>query len=59
MFDLQGFHCIQDEVFLSLPAAVGVDGISKVVNQKLTPSEVQQLQESARVIAEVQKGIKF
>ncbi|XP_044731673.1 L-lactate dehydrogenase-like [Chrysoperla carnea] len=56
---IKGFHCIQDEVFLSLPAAVGVDGISKVVNQKLTPSEVQQLQESARVIAEVQKGIQF
>ncbi|XP_044741682.1 L-lactate dehydrogenase-like isoform X2 [Chrysoperla carnea] len=56
---VKGFHNIKEEVFLSLPAALGCNGITQVVNQKLTPSEVQQLQESARVIAEVQSGIRF
>lgn len=54
-----GEHGINDEVYLSLPCVLGRNGVSHVVKQILTEAETKKLQDSARIMAEVQSGIKF
>ncbi|KXJ76135.1 hypothetical protein RP20_CCG010277 [Aedes albopictus] len=58
-FSLQGEQGITDEVYLSLPCVLGRNGVTHVVKQILTEAETKKLQESARIMAEVQAGIKF
>ncbi|CAG0884720.1 unnamed protein product [Darwinula stevensoni] len=54
-----GFHGIQEEVFLSLPCVVGENGINYVVKQTLTEDERNKLQESVRTIDDIQKKLKL
>ncbi|ETN57958.1 l-lactate dehydrogenase [Anopheles darlingi] len=54
-----GEHGITDDVYLSLPCVLGRNGVSHVVKQILTPEETQKLQASAKLMAQVQAGIKF
>ncbi|XP_018567806.1 L-lactate dehydrogenase isoform X2 [Anoplophora glabripennis] len=56
---VKGFHGIDSEVFLSLPAVLGANGVTEVVQQKLTEQEKKALQKSASLINEVQTGLKF
>lgn len=56
---VKGFHGIDKEVFLSLPAVIGANGVTEVVQQKLTDQEKNALQKSALLISEVQDGLKF
>lgn len=46
---INGFEGIED-VCLSLPAVVNRQGVSRVLNLSLTPTEKQQLQQSAKVL---------
>ncbi|XP_058790775.1 L-lactate dehydrogenase B chain [Phymastichus coffea] len=54
-----GYHGINSEVFLSLPCALGLEGVQSVVNQKLTDKECEMLHKSSATINEVQKGLKL
>ncbi|XP_050090453.1 L-lactate dehydrogenase [Anopheles aquasalis] len=54
-----GEHGITDDVYLSLPCVLGRNGVSHVVKQILTTEETEKLQASAKLMAQVQAGIKF
>ncbi|CAI9759448.1 unnamed protein product [Fraxinus pennsylvanica] len=56
----KGFHGIEDgEVFLSLPAQLGRNGVLGVTNMHLTNKEAGRLRESANTILEVQGQLKI
>jgi len=55
----KGRHGIEDDVFLSLPAILGENGVTHVISQTLTDEEVAKIQESAKTLHEVQVGIKM
>uniref|UniRef100_A0A1I7RYN4 L-lactate dehydrogenase n=1 Tax=Bursaphelenchus xylophilus TaxID=6326 RepID=A0A1I7RYN4_BURXY len=57
--NVKGFHGIDDEVYLSLPAVLGANGITHIVKQNLSEQEVEQLKKSAKALAEVQKGLSL
>nr|CAH7746537.1 unnamed protein product [Callosobruchus chinensis] len=54
---IRGLHGIQDDVFLSLPAVLGEDGLVSIVSQKLTEEEVSALQKSAKILGEQQQKL--
>ncbi|XP_043585427.1 L-lactate dehydrogenase-like isoform X1 [Bombus pyrosoma] len=54
-----GYHGIKKDVFLSLPCTLGEGGVSCVVQQKLTEGETALLHQSADMMHDVQKDLKF
>lgn len=58
-FISQGFHGIEEEVFLSLPCVLGSHGIICVIKQTLDESEAKQLQECAHTMHEIQESLQF
>ncbi|KAJ8945961.1 hypothetical protein NQ318_016789 [Aromia moschata] len=56
---VKGMHNLDFDVFLSLPAVLGSEGVTDVLVQKLTSSERCSLKFSAALMAEVQAGIQF
>lgn len=56
---VMGEHHIDKDVFLSLPCVLNANGVTSIVKQILTKTEVDQLQNSANIMAEVQAGLKF
>jgi len=56
---VQGYHGIDEEVFLSLPVVVGENGINAVFNQKLANDEVERIKKSALALYDVVMRIKF
>ncbi|EDW26948.1 GL15337 [Drosophila persimilis] len=54
-----GEHGIDKDVFLSLPCILNANGVTSVVKQILTATEIEQLQKSATIMADVQAGLKF
>lgn len=58
-FHPQGLHGVDGEVFLSLPAVLGASGVSHAVTQNLGDDEKEELQKSAKLMEEVQKGLTF
>jgi L-lactate dehydrogenase len=56
---LQGYHGINEEVFLSLPCILGENGVNFIVHQTLAKDEEEKLQKSAKTINEVQAGIQW
>ncbi|KAF5277061.1 hypothetical protein FQA39_LY06299 [Lamprigera yunnana] len=56
---VKGRHGIEEEVFLSLPAIIGENGVSDIVNQTLTEEELAKLHKSASIMQEVQNDLKF
>ena len=57
--NINGIHGIKDDIFLSLPAVVGSNGLTHVIKQELQPKEIEQLQKSSKQLLEIQNGIKF
>ncbi|XP_044766496.1 L-lactate dehydrogenase isoform X2 [Coccinella septempunctata] len=55
--NVKGFHGIEEDVFLSLPAILGKNGLTRIVKQKLERQELEKLRNSASVIHEVQSGL--
>ncbi|ERN05237.1 hypothetical protein AMTRI_Chr08g166670 [Amborella trichopoda] len=53
----KGFHGIEEEVFLSLPAQLGRNGVIGVVNVELTEEETKRLRASAKKLWEVQQEL--
>ncbi|CAG9138123.1 unnamed protein product [Plutella xylostella] len=56
---MKGEHGVEEEVFLSLPAVLGHNGVVDVIRQPLTEKEAEQLRQSAALMAQVQAGIQF
>ena len=56
---MQGYHGIEEEVFLSLPVVVGENGINAVFNQKLDDDEVEQIKKSATTLREIINNISM
>lgn len=52
-------HGIEEEVFLSLPVVLGENGVVAIIKQTLTPSEVESLQKSAKIMQEVQQNLQY
>jgi len=57
--NVQGFHGIQDEIYISLPVVVGESGITSVFNQKLSDDELAKIVKSAKTLREVLDGVKM
>jgi L-lactate dehydrogenase len=55
--NIKGLHGIADDVYLSLPAVVGANGLTHVIRQSLKPHELAKLRESARQIADIQQRL--
>lgn len=56
---VQGLHGIKEDVYLSLPAVLGEDGVSDVIKQALTDDERDHLHKSAAIMEEVQKNLQY
>ncbi|KAL1517099.1 hypothetical protein ABEB36_000907 [Hypothenemus hampei] len=56
---VKDLHGIDGDIFLSVPAVLGENGISYIVKQNLTEHERQALLNSALLMNEVQNGLKF
>ncbi|KAJ8964833.1 hypothetical protein NQ314_004596 [Rhamnusium bicolor] len=56
---IKGEQGLEFEVFLSLPAVLGSNGVTHIVKQQLTPSERCALKFSSALMAEVQSGINM
>uniref|UniRef100_A0A0K8TMX1 L-lactate dehydrogenase n=1 Tax=Tabanus bromius TaxID=304241 RepID=A0A0K8TMX1_TABBR len=54
-----GEHGIDKDVFLSLPCVLNSNGVTHIVKQLLTPTEIDQLHKSADLMHEVQCGLRF
>ena len=46
----EGWNGISDEVFLSIPVCIGEKGITHLVSQKLSESELAKMQKSAKTL---------
>jgi len=57
--NVQGHFGMEQDVYLSLPAILGENGITHIIKQTLTPDEIKQLQTSADTLNQVQAGLKF
>ncbi|XP_039309207.1 L-lactate dehydrogenase B chain [Solenopsis invicta] len=55
---VQGHHDVCHEIFLSLPCAIGENGITQIIRMHMTEQEKKLFQASANVVYKVQKDIK-
>ncbi|KAL0902715.1 hypothetical protein ABMA27_000527 [Loxostege sticticalis] len=56
---IKGEHKIDEEIFMSLPCVVGSSGITDIIRQPLSSTEIQLLRKSAEAIIENQNTIKI
>ncbi|ETN71967.1 L-lactate dehydrogenase [Necator americanus] len=56
---VQGLHGITDDVYLSVPCVVGVNGVTHVVKQTLNKEEIEKLHQSWKTLFTVQTQIEF
>lgn len=52
LFILQGIHGISEEVYLSVPCVLGENGVTHLVKQQLTNTELEKLHKSASIMKE-------
>ena len=55
----EGWNGITEEVFLSIPVVVGEKGITHLVSQKLSESELAKVQQSAKTLREHMNDIEM
>ncbi|KAK4881637.1 hypothetical protein RN001_004956 [Aquatica leii] len=55
----KGFYCITEDVYLSLPAVLGENGVIEVVRLELSSKECELLRKSADYLYNMQKEIKI
>jgi len=56
---VQGYHGIEEDIYISLPVVVGESGITSVFNQKLSDDERSKIVKSAKTLREVLDGVKM
>jgi len=54
----EGWNGISDEVFLSIPVCIGEKGITHLVSQKLSESELAKVQQSAKTLRGIMDDIR-
>ncbi|KAM3172371.1 hypothetical protein ACTXT7_014679 [Hymenolepis weldensis] len=57
--NVNGLYDIKDDVFLSMPCVVNSNGVTSVVNLRLTDAEKAKLHHSAKTLSETAAGIKW
>ncbi|KAK9883534.1 hypothetical protein WA026_001710 [Henosepilachna vigintioctopunctata] len=55
----KGKFGIEDDIFISLPAVLGSNGITDIVHLNLTEDELARLHNAAKILKEVQDSIKI
>ncbi|XP_019888360.1 L-lactate dehydrogenase C chain-like [Ooceraea biroi] len=55
---VQGHHDVCNEMFLSLPCAIGENGITQIIRMHMTEYEKKLFQASAGAVYNVQKDVK-
>ncbi|KAG7187666.1 hypothetical protein KM043_016723 [Ampulex compressa] len=55
---IQGHHDICDEMFLSLPCAIGENGVTQIIRMRVTEFEKKLFQASASAVHNIQKDVK-
>ena len=55
----EGWNGISDEIFISIPVVVGQNGISHLVSQKLSESELAKMQKSAKTLRDITVNIEL
>ncbi len=56
---VKGRFGITDDVYLSVPAVLGTEGVTEVLNVQLDEDETAKLRASAAAIARVQSALDF
>ena len=54
---IRGMHGIEEDVFLSMPCAIGSSGVRRVIDIPLSQTEADSFRASASTIWDVQKGV--
>ncbi|KRX57836.1 L-lactate dehydrogenase [Trichinella sp. T9] len=57
--NVQGIHGIDFETYLSLPCVLGEGGITHIIRQKLSESELAQLHKSGETLLKIQKELNL
>ncbi|KRZ29423.1 L-lactate dehydrogenase A-like 6B, partial [Trichinella pseudospiralis] len=57
--NVQGIHGIDFETYLSLPCVLGEGGITHIIRQKLSESELAQLHKSGETLLNIQKELNL
>ncbi|RCN42336.1 lactate/malate dehydrogenase, NAD binding domain protein [Ancylostoma caninum] len=57
--NVKGMHGITDDVYLSLPCVLGMNGVTHIIKQNLSQDEVEKLHKSWKTLFEVQNQIKL
>ena len=52
-----GWNGISDEVFISIPVVVGENGVTHLVSQKLSESELAKMHKSAKTLLAIVRDI--
>lgn len=52
-------HCLQEDVFVSLPSVLTASGVRDVVNINLDQDELAKLNESVQAMIKIQQKVKF
>ncbi|XP_032669676.1 L-lactate dehydrogenase B chain-like [Odontomachus brunneus] len=55
---IKGHHDVCHEIFLSLPCAIGENGITQIIRMRITELEKKMFQASANIVYDVQKDLK-
>lgn len=54
---VRGIHGIEEDVFLSVPCAIGSHGVRRVINTPMTNGEIDSFRQASKAIWEIQKGV--
>jgi malate/lactate dehydrogenase len=54
---VRGMKGIEEDVFISMPAALGSTGVQRVIDLPLTPKELEKFQHSVKTIWNIQKNV--
>lgn len=57
--NFKGIHGIEKDCYMALPCVLNSNGVSQVIKQVLTKSELEKLHNSANIMYKVQNGINW
>ncbi|KHJ91057.1 L-lactate dehydrogenase [Oesophagostomum dentatum] len=55
--NVKGFHGVTEDVYLSLPVVLGSNGVTHVVKQQLSETELDQFHKSSEALLQVQRNL--
>lgn len=54
---IRGMKGIEEDVFISMPAAIGSSGVLRVIDLPMTANELEKFRHSAKTIWDIQKDV--